>query len=114
MCCPSATAVGGATTAADADACPWAVRVRTAETKEVTVTPSAQQRYASIEGEARHVCSPAPAVEPAGQQSVREALSAQASAGWTMPRRHATSTREAISRRTINATSGPIPLTRGD
>src|SRR5207244_3812396 len=114
MCCPSGTGGGGATAAGDAHACPWAVRVRTAETEGVTVTPSAQQRYASIEGEARHVCSPAPAGEPAGQQSVREALLAQASTGWTMPRRHATSTREAISRRITNATSGPVPLTRGD
>src|SRR5256885_11187832 len=30
-------------------------------TEDVAVTPSAQQRYASIEGEARHICSPAPA-----------------------------------------------------
>jgi len=75
---------------------------------------SAQQPYASIEAEAGRICSPAPAGEPAGQQSVREALLAQASAGWTMPSRHATSTREAISRRITNATSGPVPLTRGD
>src|SRR5437764_9149584 len=106
--------VGRATTAGDPDACPWAVRARTAETEGEMAARSAQQPYASIEAEAGRICSPAPAGEPAGQQSVREALLAQASAGWTMPSRHATSTREAISRQITNATSGPVPLTRGD
>jgi hypothetical protein len=88
--------------AVDPDVWPWVIRVRTVETEGLTAAGSAQQLYASSEGEAGRIWSPPPAGEPAGQQSVREAPLAQASAGWTMPRRHATSTSEAVSRRTIN------------
>ena len=74
-----------------------------AETEGATAVPTSQQLISCAHGEAG---MPQPGVHPAGQ-SVRGAQPAQASTGWTMPRRHAASTKEAISRRTTSAPSGP-------
>src|ERR1700682_1749307 len=87
----------------DPSSWPSVARAAMAETEGATAAPISQQLIACAQGE---VGRSQPGVDPAGQ-SVREAQSAQASAGWTMPRRHARSTIEAISRRTTNATSGP-------
>jgi hypothetical protein len=71
--------------------------------------PSAQQLLVCAQRAACCVVSLQPDGEPAGQQSVRDTQVAQAIAGWTMPRRLATTTNEAISRRIINTTFRPAP-----
>jgi hypothetical protein len=65
-----------------------------AETEGVMAALSAQQLLACTQGAAWRICS----LLTAGQQSVREVELAQAIAGWTVPRRHARTTIEAISR----------------
>jgi hypothetical protein len=80
-----------------------------ADTEVAMAGPSTQQLLACALREGWCSCSPQPAAEPAGQQSVgRAQAAAQAIAGCMMPRRHATTTQEANSRRTTKATSGPI------
>ena len=81
----------------------WVGRAAIAETEGRVAAPTSQQPIGCVQAEAG---MPKPVVHPAGQW-VRGGQSAQASAGWTMPSRHARSTIEAISRRTTNATSGP-------
>jgi hypothetical protein len=105
--CPTRTVTGRAIPADDkhAGSC---VRVPMAETEGEMAGLSAQQLLACVHSAAGCICSQPLADEPAGQQSVREAQLAQAIAGWTLPRRHARTTIEAISRRNTTATSGPI------
>ena len=71
------------------------------------VVLSAQQLMVCVQEAVWRPVSLQPDGEPAGQQSVWETQVAQAIAGWTIPRRLATTTNAAISRR--NTMPPPAP-----